>query len=111
VHIAGISVDTIADNAAMVQKLVLPFPLLSDPGGPLIQRFGPWDADERVARPAIALVDGAGSIAYLYAGQDFADRPGDAAIFESIERMERGGTYVFANVKVDHLRGQRAPKS
>jgi len=77
----------------MVQKLVLPFPLLSDPEGMLIQRFGLWDSNERIAKPAIAVVDGAGLIVYLYAGQDFADRPGDTAIFDSIERMERGGTH------------------
>ncbi len=93
VQIVGISVDTIADNAAMVQKLVLPFPLLSDPEGTLIQYFELWDSDERIAKPAIAVVDQAGSIVYLYSGQDFADRPGDTAIFETIERMERGGTY------------------
>ncbi len=77
----------------MVQKLVLPFPLLSDPQGALSQCFGLWNADERIAVPAIALVDQAGSIVYLYAGQDFADRPGDAAIFEAIDRLKRGGTY------------------
>ena len=37
--------------------------------------------------------DQAGSIVYLYAGQDFADRPGDAAIFEAIDGLKRGGTY------------------
>ena len=76
----------------MVQKLVLPFPLLSDPQGALSQCFGLWNADERIAVPAIALVDQAGSIVYLYAGQDFADRPGDVAIFEAVDRLKRGGT-------------------
>jgi len=76
----------------MVQKLVLPFPLLSDPEGTLIQYFELWDSDERIAKPAIAVVDQAGSIVYLYSGQDFADRPGDTAIFETIERLKRGGT-------------------
>ena len=31
--VAAISVDPLAANAAMVEKLRLPFPVLSDPGG------------------------------------------------------------------------------
>lgn len=109
-QIAGISVDPIADNAAMVQKLVLPFPLLSDPEGTLLQRFGLWDADEHIAKPAIALVDGSGSIVYLYSGQDFADRPGDAAIFETFDRLERGGTYAHETPQI-HVTADEARQS
>jgi len=82
-----------ADNAAMVQKLLLPFPLLSDPNGALIQRFGLWNAEERIAVPSIIVVDQAGTIIYRYAGHDFADRPGDAEVLTALARTERGGTY------------------
>jgi len=82
-----------ADNAAMVEKLLLPFPLLSDPNGSLIQRFGLWNAGERVAVPSILVVDQTGTIVYFYSGHDFADRPGDAEVFTALARMERGGTY------------------
>jgi hypothetical protein len=88
----GISVDTVADNAAMVEKLILPFPLLSDAKGALIQRFGVWNAEEHIAVPTIAVVDQTGSIVYFYSGRDFADRPGDAAIFEALDRVGRGGS-------------------
>lgn len=88
----GISVDTIADNAAMAEKLILPFPLLSDAQGALIQRLGVWNADERIAVPTIAVVDQAGTIVYFYSGRDFADRPGDAPIFEALDGLERGDT-------------------
>jgi hypothetical protein len=89
----GISVDTVADNAAMVDKLLLPFPLLSDAHGALIQRVGVWNAEERIAVPTIAVVDQAGTIVYFYSGHDFADRPGDAPIFEALDGMERGASY------------------
>ena len=89
----GISVDTIADNAAMVEKLILPFPLLSDAKGALIQRFGVWNAEEHIAVPAIAVVDQTGSIVYFYSGHDFADRPGDAPVFEALDGIERGAPY------------------
>ncbi len=76
----------------MVQKLLLPFPLLSDPNGALIQRFGLWNAEERIAVPSIIVVDQTGTIAYSYTGHDFADRPGDAAVFTAAG-MERGDAY------------------
>ncbi len=69
----------------MVEKLDLPFHLLSDPQGTLIQRLGVWDAEKHIAVPTIAVVDSSGMIAYVYSGRDFADRPGDAAIFEALD--------------------------
>ncbi len=78
----------------MVEKLLLPFPLLSDPNGALIQRFGLWNAEEHIAVPSIIVVDQTGTIVYCYTGHDFADRPGDAAVFTALARMERGGAYV-----------------
>ena len=89
----GISVDTVADNAAMVEKLILPFPLLSDAKSALIQLFGVWHAEDHIAVPTIAVVDPAGTIVYFYSGRDFADRPGDAAIFEALDATERGASY------------------
>ena len=89
----GISVDTVAKNVAMVEKLLLPFPLLSDATGALIQRFGVWNAQEHIAAPTIAVVNQAGTIVYFYSGRDFADRPGDAAIFKALDRMAPGASY------------------
>lgn len=77
----------------MVEKLLLPFPLLSDPNGALIQRFGLWNAEEHIAVPSIIVVDQTGTIVYSYTGHDFADRPGDAAVFTALAGMERGGAY------------------
>ena len=72
----------------MVAKLLLPFPLLSDPRGELIRRYGLWDEEEGVAVPSILVVDRPGEIRYLYAGSDFADRPGDEEIFAALEGLD-----------------------
>ena len=42
-QLAGISVDPPSNNASMVGKLLLPFPLLSDPEGELARLFGLWN--------------------------------------------------------------------
>ncbi len=76
------------DNARMVGKLLLPFPLLSDPKGDLAKRYGLWDQKEGVARPAIVVVDRSREIRYLYSGSDFADRPGDEEVFAALEGLD-----------------------
>jgi len=43
VSLAGISVDPIENNRAMVDKLLLSFPLLSDPEGRVIKRWDVWN--------------------------------------------------------------------
>jgi hypothetical protein len=72
----------------MVGKLLLPFPLLSDPRGELIKRYGLWDEEEGVAVPSILVVDRSGEIRYLYSGGDFADRPGDEEVFAALDGLD-----------------------
>jgi hypothetical protein len=81
-------VDPPENNARMVGKLLLPFPLLSDPRGELIKRYGLWDEEEGVAAPSILVVDRSGEIRYLYSGSDFADRPGDEEVFAALEGLD-----------------------
>lgn len=85
---AGISVDPPDHNSDMVGKLALPFPLLSDARGNLAKLCGLWDEEEGVAVPAIVVVDRKGEIRYLYAGSDFADRPGDEEIFAALDELQ-----------------------
>ena len=86
--LAGISVDSVDQNNAMVEKLLLPFPLLSDPEGRVIKEWGVWtDTDGGIARPSIFAIRSDGSIAWKYVGRDFADRPTDDELFNSL----RGG--------------------
>ena len=81
----GISVDAAPRNAAMVDKLLLPFPLLSDPEGVVMQQYDVRDPKAGIAIPAIVVVDVTGTIRYLYKGRDFADRRGDKPMFEALD--------------------------
>lgn len=73
----------------MVEKLDLPFPLLSDAKGELSKLYDLWNAREGVAVPAIVVVDRSGTVRYFYKGDDFADRPGDGPIFEVLDGLAR----------------------
>ena len=88
VGLAGISVDSVEQNLAMVDKLLLPFRLLSDPDGRVVKAWGVWtDGEGGIAKPSIFAIRSDRSIAWEYVGRDFADRPTDDELFNSL----RGG--------------------
>jgi peroxiredoxin len=73
----------------MIEKLLLPFSLLSDPDGDVIRLYGVWDEDGETARPAIFVVDPERIVRYAYVGRDFADRPGDDEVRDAIREAVR----------------------
>lgn len=79
--------DPPGHNAGMVEKLDLPFPLLSDAKGELSKLYDLWNDREGLAVTAIVVIDRSGSVRYLYKGSDFADRPGDDLIFEALDAV------------------------
>lgn len=69
----------------MVQKLRLPFPLLSDPDRRLaIEPFDVADPkdERRLARPAMILVNPDGEEAWRFVSRDFADRLPEQEVLE-----------------------------
>ena len=69
----------------MIDKLLLPFDLLSDPEGEVaIKPFGFWDGAGRISKPALVLTDGHGVVRYVYEGRDFADRPKDEIVMGAL---------------------------
>ena len=89
--IVGISVDTPAENAAMVDKLRLPFPLLTDPDAAVIAAWDVYDpvggTHGPIARPAILVVGRDLSIPYEYVGRDFADRPPNSNVLAALDAV------------------------
>ncbi len=78
----------------MVEKLDLPFPLLSDPRGELIKRCGLWNDEEGVSEPAIVALDKSGTVQYLYSGgTDFADRPQEESLLYILDKVGNDGEY------------------
>jgi hypothetical protein len=76
----------------MVEKLSLPFPLLSDPRGDFIKLLGLWNDEEGVSEPAIVALDGAGTVRYLYSGgTDFADRPQEESLLYILDKVGGDG--------------------
>ena len=94
-RLVGISVDDPAQNAAMVEKLMLPFPLLSDPDRTLaIEPYGVADPkDQRnIARPATVVVGPDRAEVYRSVGDDFADRPFANDVLAAIRELDLAAT-------------------
>ncbi len=76
----------------MVEKLGLPFPLLSDPRGDLIKSLDLWNEEEGVSEPAILVLDRSGAVRHLYSGgSDFSDRPANGDLMDILDGIDPGG--------------------
>jgi AhpC/TSA family len=72
----------------LVEKLDLPFHLLSDPKGELIKHCDLWNDEEGASEPAIVALDKSGTVRYLYSGgTDFADRPQEESLLYILDRV------------------------
>src|SRR5829696_8803077 len=94
---------------AMVEKLDLPFPLLSDPKGDLIKSPDLWNEEEGVSEPAIVVVDRSGTVRRLYSGgKDFSGRDAE----EARRRGQGGGRRLSGSGQGVRNRnpGDRRPK-
>lgn len=87
----AIDVDSPGQHAAMVEKLNLPFPMLSDPDRSLA--IGPFglrnEEDPRgLAVPATILIDQDGAEAVRLVSRDYADRPLEESVFDALRRLD-----------------------
>lgn len=72
----------------MVEKLRLPFPLLSDfDGERTVKPYGVWHEGRDVARPAVIVVAPDGSETFRQVGEDFADRVLDDRLVEELRNL------------------------
>jgi AhpC/TSA family len=84
----AISIDSPRQNSAMVEKLSLPFPYLSDPDRS--QAIGPFgvadEKDERnISRPAMVMVTPEGKEVFRFESRDFADRMPETDVLANVQ--------------------------
>ncbi len=80
-------VDPPEANAAMVEKLDLPFPILSDPSGDVLRSLGAFDPEAGIGLPTILVLDPEGRETFRCRGRDFADRPDDQDVLGALEAL------------------------
>jgi AhpC/TSA family len=89
-RVFAISADTASMNAAVVEKMALPFPILSDVDRD--QAITPMGfADEKdpreIARPGAAVISPEAEVVYSWLGRDYADRPLEDILLEELDRL------------------------
>ena len=86
--IAAVVIDSPEQNAAMVAKLALPYPILSDPDGTgVIQPYDVWDAKGSMSRPAIVVLAPDGREIFRTVGVDFMDRPHEDEVLAALDTL------------------------
>lgn len=111
VRIVGVSVDAPERQAAMIDKLDLPFTLLSDPGGKgLLQSLDAYDPVERngIGRPGVFVVAPDGAEAYREVARDFADRITEDELLTAVRKLDLPATQQPPLTPGDPLPGPKA---
>lgn len=89
-RVFGLSADSAAMNAAVVEKLALPFPLLADPDRDrAITPLGFADEKDprQISRPGTVIVSPGGEIVFSVTGRDYADRPDEGLLLEKLAEL------------------------
>ncbi len=109
--VAGISVDSPQQNAAMVEKLGLPFPLLADPDrSGAIEPYGVADPRDprEIAIPTAVVVAPGGEEHWRRPSFDFADRPEEDEVLATVRSLGLPATEQAAPVVADPEPGPNA---
>jgi hypothetical protein len=86
-RVFALSVDSPGQNAAVMDKLALPFPILSD--AKRDQAVTPLGfADENdprmISRPGVVIISPDGEVVSRFVGKDYADRPDEDLVLEEL---------------------------
>jgi hypothetical protein len=92
-QVVAVVIDPPERNAAMVDKLGLPFPILSDPdGAEASRRYDVWDDDGSMAKPAVVVVRPDGTEVFRQVGGDFADRITEDELVDRLQELDLPAT-------------------
>tara|TARA_B100000315_G_scaffold187515_2_gene177116 strand:- start:1613 stop:1861 length:249 start_codon:yes stop_codon:yes gene_type:complete len=81
--------DSIQDAAQMATLTGAVFPLLADPEGLVVRRYGVYDLlGDKVAAPATLIIGQEGAVLWRNVGQDIADRPAAEQILAVLKDLE-----------------------
>ena len=82
--ILGITAETVIANLQVQEQLHLPFPLLADPPGRIIQRYTAWEATSHTVKPCIILADRYNALYEQWSADSEADLPPVKELLETL---------------------------
>lgn len=91
VRLLGLSADSPAQNAAVMEKLALGFPILSDEDRQAaITPLGFADENDprQISRPGVVIVDTDGEIVHRAEARDYADRAAEGDLLAQLDDLD-----------------------
>jgi peroxiredoxin Q/BCP len=86
-EILAISVDSTEKSRNLADNLKLSFPVLSDVDHKVIDAYGIYDADNKISKPAVFIVDKQGIVRWSYIGKDKTDRPLNEILLTELKKI------------------------
>jgi len=86
----GLSADSPGQNSAVMEKLALPFVILSDEDrDQAVRPLGFEDEKDvrQISRPGVAVISPDGDVVYRYVGRDYADRPNEEDLLSDLAKL------------------------
>ena len=86
----GLSADTPGQNSAVMEKLALPFAILSDESKDNAVRPLGFDDEKdprQISRPGVVVITPDAEVTYSYVGRDYADRPDEDDLLADLEGL------------------------
>ncbi len=74
IAVVALSIDPVANNRVLADKLGVTFPILSDPDAKTIRAYGVYDPENEIAWPAVFVVGKAGTIEKRWLADDYKVR-------------------------------------
>ncbi|MBV9711908.1 MAG: redoxin domain-containing protein [Ktedonobacteraceae bacterium] len=87
--ILAITAEAVIANLQAQEQLHLPFPLLADPAGRVIQRYTGWEEATRAVKPSIVLADRYNALYEQWNAGDETEQPPVKELLECLQYLNK----------------------
>ena len=87
-EIIAISVDNKDKSRELVDKLKLPFPVLSDTEHRVIDAYDLFNPDGKIAKPAVLVIDKKGVVRWAFFDEDYRVRALNDSILAELRKLK-----------------------
>ncbi len=80
--------DAQEKSRELVDKLKLPFPVLSDVGHKIIDAYDLYNPDGKIAKPALFVLDKKGIVRWIFLDEDYRIRAVNDAVLAELRKLK-----------------------
>ena len=87
-EVIAISVDNTEKNRELVDKLKLPFPVLSDADHKVIDAYDLYNQEAKIAKPAVFVIDTKGVVRWTFLDEDYKIRAVNDVVLDELRKLK-----------------------